>query len=893
MADQKTDLAIIIEAVNNASKELRQVEKDLGKLSGAVEEQGATAQTAALGFGELVSGVALGGTVAIIASKAFEKLASALVSIPGMLFDIVRGASEVEGLGIAMHIVANNASITAEAVDKVRDSVIDQNVTTQAANRLLTDLIRNQLDYTQATELAAAAQNIAVASGLDSSEAIERISQAISSGNTWLLRRMGLVEHLDSVYERYAGTLNKTSEELSESQRKQAIVNYVMEEGEKYAGAYEASMGNAAKVIRSLQRALKEISYVFGRIFNKALYEVTDTIYDFADSVAKWAHENEATLRNIGTAIGNFMRSVVGTVKSFIASIPWDYVIKAFNLVTKQVMQFGAGLKIVSNVIQIFIRGLLNGINTIKSFGEALWALARRDFNALRQVYTDWADYSYKTGDAIMGDLEDIGDAFERSHRAQSFNLEEWWNKMGETDAKGWEDRLKEAEEGGDKLSAKQKKKLQKMLEDLEKANRNYQRAVEKRVKQFEESFDDLVLTHRDAIKDLTEDLAEESKDYHEKLADLVEDYDEAMEAIEDRHKKKTESLMEDMEDERKKAEEEIKGITKKYNEATTLIEREAEARLGNLKAQLDKEIALGDNANKDKIAALEQMIAYEEGGLATTMEERKAKYDEEVSDIEEKLNEKLAKIQKELDEEDNLYTIAFAKRKTQYDKDVADAKAFYEEKRAKLQEELDKENEIREKYADDFARLADKIAEDDLTRLVRKHDEELTEMARDHQEKLADIKNKAFDQGETFAEQFAGGVGAGYPQIKSQFNRIENDVDRIIAKTEAFAFGGGATGGYGATGDWYSPATYPGPFFAQQGGLFSKPTIVGEAGAEVVLPLNFPKRMAMIMKSLGMGGQGGGQVTQHFYVTVQDKQDIDVLMERAGFALKQGGGHG
>jgi hypothetical protein len=66
----------------------------------------------------------------------------------------------------------------------------------------------------------------------------------------------------------------------------------------------------------------------------------------------------------------------------------------------------------------------------------------------------------------------------------------------------------------------------------------------------------------------------------------------------------------------------------------------------------------------------------------------------------------------------------------------------------------------------------------------------------------------------------------------------------------------------------------------------------VGEAGAEVVLPLNFPKRMAQIMKSVGLGGNGGGGgVSQTFYVTVNNPQDVDVLMERAGFAMKNQGG--
>ncbi len=883
MADQKTDLAIVIEAINKATATLKQVEKDLSSLSRTVGKQDEAAKSAATSFSTLVAGVALGTIAANIAISAFQKLTSIIADLPGLFFDFARAASEVEGLGIAMHIVANNAGITAEAVDKVRDSVVEQNVTTAAANRLLTDLIRNQLDYTQATELAAAAQDIAVASGLDSSEAIERISQAISSGRTWLLRRMGLVEHLDSIYKKYAETLGKTSEELDEAARKQAIVNYIIKEGEKYAGAYEAAMGNAAKVIRSLQRATKEISYVFGRVFNKALFEVTDTLYKFADGIARWAHENEAGLKAMGESIGNFMHGVVNSIKDFVRSIDWDAVINSLNWIAKRVMTFGISLKIVSNTIQIFARGLMSAINTVKALGKALWALATADYKALKDIYVDWRDLSYKTGQSIMGDLEDLDDAQKASYRIQDIDLRKYWEKVSQTDSAGWEDRLREAEEGGEQLSAKQKAKLKKMLRDIQRANRNYQKAVEKRVKDFEESFDDLVISHRDNLEQLTKDLKEESRDYHDQLADLVDDYDDAMDEMEARHKKKTESLMEDMEDERKRAEELIEELTEDYNEETSLIEKEAEDRLSNLRAQLDKEKALGDKANKAKIEALEQMIAYEKEGAEETLEDKEDKLNEEIDDITKKLDEKLAKIQKELDEEDTLYEIAFAKKKAQYAEDVADAKASYEEKRQALQEELNKELAIKEKYAEDFKRIGDRQAEDDITRLIRKHQDTLAEMERDHQDRLSDIKENAFAEGLGFAEGFTSGFDAGYPAIESRLNQMGQDIDRVIGKF----------GALGEAGDYYTPYNYPGeyPGYAQKGGVFSKPTIVGEAGAEVVLPLNFPKRMAMIMKSMGLDQSGGGQVTQIFHVTVAGSQDIDVLMERAGFAMKQGGG--
>jgi len=893
MADQQTDLAIVIEAVNKASTQLKQVEKDLGGLTDAVKSDGAAATTASLGFGQLVAGVATGTVVAQLAMRAMQGLYTVLTQIPASLAEMGKYASEVSGIGIAMHIVANNAGITAEAVDKVRDSVVEQNVTTEAANRLMTDLIRNQLEYTQATELASAAQNIAVASGVSSSETIERISDSIASGNTWLLRQLGLVEHLDVVYKKYGETLGKTSEEMTEAERKQAVVNYVLQEGEKYAGAYDAAMQNASKVMRSTSDRVKEISYAFGQILEPAMYQVAKAVYDAVNNIVKWAHEHEAKLRGIANAVGEFMKSVVGAVRQFVASIPWGVVVEAFNVIVKQVITFGNSLKIVYNAIQIFCNGVSQQINMIKSLGAALSALIRGDFAGLQNVYADWRANSQKTNEAIIGNLDDIGDAFRNSYDAQSFDLKEWWDSVEEIEGSGWEDRLKQAEEQGQKLSQKQKDTLEKMAHDLEKENKNYQQEVAKRAKAFSDSFDDLVITHRDKIKDLTDDLASESRDYKEKLTDLLSDYNEAMTDIEKRHAEKTKSVNDDMEEERKKALEEIEKITEKYNEERVLIEREGEDRLSTLKAQLDRELALGENADQAKIEALRQMIAHEEDGLALSLEEKKAKYDEEVSDVNEALDDKLQKLKDSLAEEDIAYAESFAKRKTQYEEDLADAKASYEEKRAELQKNLDEEIAIRTKYADDFKRIGDKIADDDITRLITTYNTEKAEMEREHQERLAEIKYQAFKGGEEFGTSFAAGFDASYPEVKSRLNTMQNDIQRTInyidelSQKAKFASGfssgyAGGGGGGGGAGSW------------AEGGVVTKPSfgMVGESGTEVILPLNFPKRMANIMKSMGIGGGIGSQVTQTFYITVKNVQDVDLLMERAGFAMKTGGGY-
>jgi hypothetical protein len=889
MADQKTDLAIVIEAINNASKQIEQVEKDLGKLNNVVEEQNKSAGEASLGFGKLVAGVATGTAVAQIAMGVFKKFTSILTQIPSAIFDIGKTASEIEGIGIAMYVVANNAGITAAQVDKVRDSVVEQNITTEAANRLMTDLIRNQLDYTQATQLATAAQNIAVASGKSSSETLERISQSISSGNTWLLGRLGLVEHLDTIYKRYGATLNKTSDEMTEVERKQAIVNYVLQEGVKYSGSYDKAMENAAKKMRSTEDRISQISYLFGRLFGPALNDITNKVYTFVDSIIDWgtAHKEQLTevskqillwVKKVQLAVG----AVLNALKSVIVGI--GVVVTAFTVLKVATALYGVV------VARTLIPTIIAAVVKFQALAVAAWAAAAGVIAAMGPV--GWAAAGLAIGALIGAITTDFMDMTTNMKKMWGGFQEAFKLDIGDINLEKWKDSLKKLRVDIEKLTPKQKEALKKMTHDLEKENENYRQAVEKRAKDFEESFDDLVLSHRDKIKDLTEDLVEENKDYKERIDDLVEDYDEAMEEMEKRHSEKTASIKEDMEEERKKAEEEIKKITKAYNEEISIIKKEGEDRLSNLKAQLDKEKALGNNANQEKISALEQMIAYEQEGLSTALDDKKANYDEEVSDVNEKLNDKLENIKKELEEEDIAYTSSFEKRKRQYEEDVIEAKESYEEKRESLQEELNKELEIRNKYADDFARLANTIAEDDITRLVRKHGEEMAEMQRDHEEKIAEIEAKGLKEGATIVESLTEGIQGAYPEFKNEINKINNDIDSVVNKASnlgGMGFDWGLPQQSGASAQLFGGG---GGGAWARGGLASQPGIVGEAGPEVVLPLNFPKRMAQIMQAMGMSGNGGGEVVQNFYVTVKNSQDVDVLMERAGFAMKQKGGY-
>ena len=879
MPAERSDLNIVIEAVNKASKDLKQVEKDLKSLSEGAEKAGKTTKgmgaesaVAALGFKQMAGAVAAGTIGAYVAKEAFELVAGAVRDMANAIKDATIYASRVNELGLAMNVVANNAGVTSAEVTKLRDSVRDQNITTESANTLMTRLIQNQLDYTKATELASAAQNMAVVSGESSSETLDRIMQAITSGYPYMLKQLGLTEHMDEIYGKYGVTLGKTATELTAVERKQAVMNYVLQEGEKFTGLYDVSMTNAYKKMGSLRDRVKDTAYELGQTFEPALKGVVDVAYDAVQAILSWARENQGKLRAIAKTLGEWVTTTVQSIRNFIA-MNKDLFVAIANAVGMVVIKFVTNLKMVLGAIQLVANGVQAAVSLIVRASQVASRAVKGDWDgvgaASRGLIEDWA----KTQKAMEGNWNQIVSGAKQNSTAYKFNLQSFWDGIKEIEDGGWKDRLRAAIEGNRQMTAEEMKRLGK----LTKENEEYARSVVAKQKAFNEQLQDLIIAHRDAWESLKTDIEEETIAFTDGLKEKARANEEALAKMAKDHRKKTESLLADMEEEREAAREEIKDIEGEWNELIELTQGAGEDRLANLQAQLDKEIALGDKADSDKIAALKAMIEKERAELDKATDKQEGERDEEVKDVEDKLNEKLAKLQAELDEENQAYKEATDEKKRLYDEDVQNFTAAYNKKLSELEAKLKIEEELRQRYAEDFARVGDRIAEDDITRLKRKHDEELAEMEADHQRKVAEMTATGYDMGEAMGTSFKQGFED--TNLIAWYEERMKVMEAARLKQlgiEPFAFGGSGKSGGGASGSW------------QHGGVVTEPGIVGEKGyPEVVLPMNEPTRIAQILKSLGIGGGGRGEITQNFHITVQRESDVDVIMERAAFNMR------
>lgn len=180
-------------------------------------------------------------------------------------------AARVETLSVVMKAVGNNAGYTGEQMDGFVKKIKAMGITTQESMNSLIKMAGAQMDLNKAHLLARVAQDAAVIGNVNSSEAFGRMINGIRSGETEILKTLGINVQFEQGYKLLAMTLGKTTEELTTSEKATARMNQVLDYGKNIAGAYEASMGTAGKTLLSMTRFIEELKLKVGQLFTPSL----------------------------------------------------------------------------------------------------------------------------------------------------------------------------------------------------------------------------------------------------------------------------------------------------------------------------------------------------------------------------------------------------------------------------------------------------------------------------------------------------------------------------------------------------------------------------------------------------------------------------------------------
>src|SRR5690606_8896161 len=147
-----------------------------------------------------------------------------------------------------------------EAVAKVKAASLDTISTQQAilsSNRAL--LLGVSRDADQLAKLMEIAAVRGRATGLDTVEAFDRITLGIGRLSTRILDDIGIVVDGETAYANYGEAIGKTADELTEAEKRIALTNAIIEEGNRLLEATGGVVEDNATKIAQFTTNIKDL----------------------------------------------------------------------------------------------------------------------------------------------------------------------------------------------------------------------------------------------------------------------------------------------------------------------------------------------------------------------------------------------------------------------------------------------------------------------------------------------------------------------------------------------------------------------------------------------------------------------------------------------------------
>ncbi len=307
--------------------------------TGQITIQNVTAGLKGMASAAGAAGAAAGGAGGAAASSAggwlklyaqTELVARGFNMMKGVMHDTIVEtalvAARTEVLNTTLAVTAKNMNYTVGAAQAQVEAIRRMNITHQDSINLTLQFMRAQLDLAKATNLARAAQDLAVVTGENSSQTASTLIEAIQNQNVLMLRQYGIVTNQNMIYERYANALNRSADSLSSVERRAAFLNYTLLEANKISGAYIAAMEDAGKKMTSLDRVFQDAREHIGERFLPIMNKVVDALYALGETVSKipgWMIDLVGAMATAVTTAAALTVGIMALAKA------WDFVATA------------------------------------------------------------------------------------------------------------------------------------------------------------------------------------------------------------------------------------------------------------------------------------------------------------------------------------------------------------------------------------------------------------------------------------------------------------------------------------------------------------------------------------------------------------------------------------
>jgi hypothetical protein len=211
-------------------------------------------------------------------------------------------AARVDELDIAMNAVGKSTGLGYQVIRDATIAIKANGIEMEIAQKSALKFAQNNLEIGKAADLARVAQDLAVIAGENSTETYNRLTHAVITGRSEVLKSVGIQKSAGQMYETFAKSIGKTTKQLTYQEKQQAVLAGALAEGAKVAGTYEAAMTSPGKVLRSFARVNNEIQVSLGNVLLKGFGPLIFSAYNLVKSIAK-ASEKSKTFQGIMQAV--------------------------------------------------------------------------------------------------------------------------------------------------------------------------------------------------------------------------------------------------------------------------------------------------------------------------------------------------------------------------------------------------------------------------------------------------------------------------------------------------------------------------------------------------------------------------------------------------------------
>jgi hypothetical protein len=257
--------------------------------------------------GQIGRGVATGLGIATTAAVAFG-------------VEAFKAGAKVEATNKSLQALAKANNVSYRSMQDSIEGIRHMGVETGIAQDLVARLTTAHVGLAHATDLARIAQNASAVSGKSVGDTEVALAKAIGSGNAGALKRAGIMVDSKTALDKYAASVGKTAADLTPLEKSQAVLNGVLDQGRRYAGAYAAQLKTPQGALRALKIDAEEATQSIGlklvHALTPAFVGVGKLAHSFADAVGPGGK-----LAPIVNAIGSLAARMVGPVSALFSRL--------------------------------------------------------------------------------------------------------------------------------------------------------------------------------------------------------------------------------------------------------------------------------------------------------------------------------------------------------------------------------------------------------------------------------------------------------------------------------------------------------------------------------------------------------------------------------------------